>query len=442
MRRSWKALAGLSANRRGVLAIVSGTALGQASAVVLAPVLSRVYTPADFGVFTIVSGIVMTVGTVAALRFELAVPLPKKERDALALGFLGLLSALATTVIGTAVVAVAGDRIAAVFRQPALMPWLWLAPVTAGLIGVFIVLNQLAIRRRRYAAIGRRNVIQALSTVLIQIALGAAKLRPGGLLVGLGAGQAIGALSLLPGSGLRSNDARRGRSSACLKAMASRYRRFPLLLAPSGLINTAGLYVPVLLIAYFYGVQVAGWLGLTQRILALPVMLLGTAVSQVYLGELARASRGDRSAVAGLFRSATRRLSLVAGVCTVVLLIAGPWAFGLVFGPAWTQSGDYARALALSLGAQLIAVPVSMTLIVFERQWLQLSWDISRLVFTLGSVAGCHALGGSALASIWALAAASSAAYAASWLLSRATVRNGFCAAAPGPLVDRSVAAS
>jgi O-antigen/teichoic acid export membrane protein len=408
---------------RGMAFILGGTAGGQLLALISAPILTRVYAPSDFGIYTVISAIAITVGTCSALRFELAVPLPRDERDAYSLVTLGLLSAGATAVGGTIVVGLAGGVLVKHFDQPGLMPWLWLVPGTAAVLGVYMVLNQLAVRKRRYGAIGRRNLFQSIVLVLTQVGTGIAGFRTGGLVLGLAVGQAAGALSLLWGSGMRSDAARQGRQPRRLAAALWRYGRFPLVSSPSGLVNVMGLQMPVLFIAYHYGNEVAGWLGLSQRVLALPVALIGAAAAQVYLGELVNSSRlgGPRSL--SLFMMASRRLAGVGLVTVLVLLVAGPWLFRFVFGPQWVVSGQYAQALSLGVAAQLVASPLSQTLTAFERQYAQLIWDIARLVVVTGATGLCALVGGSALESMWCFGLASFAAYGASWLLSRQTLR-------------------
>ena len=413
----------LSPNRRGVLAILGGTAGGQALALVSAPVLSRLYSPSDFGLFTVLASLAAIVGTVAALRFELAVPLPERERDAQGLVALGLMSTGLTFVLTSVLAAAAGSHLARAFNQPHLMTWLWCVPVIAAVMGAYLVLNQLAVRQRRYGAIGRRNLLQAVAMVATQVAAGLTDLKAGGLVLGLGVGQATSAVSLVNGSGLFTGEAREGRQRHRLIQIARRYRRFPLLLAPSGLLNVLGLQLPVILIAYWYGGSTAGWLGLTQRVLSLPVMLVGTAIAQVYIAELARASRDDLTRASRLFVVASQRLLVFAGAAALVLMVVAPSLFGLIFGARWTTSGEYAQALAVGLAAQLVAVPVSQTLIVFERQTTQLGWDAGRLALTAGAVSVSHVLGGSALTSIWTYGVSSAVAYTGSWALSLQTIR-------------------
>lgn len=413
----------LTLSRRGVLAILAGTAGGQVVALLAAPVLTRLYTPEDFGIFTVLSAMAVTVGAMSALRFELAIPLPSREEDAFSLVSLGFLAAGGTAVVGTLTVAVTGEQIVRLFEQPRLMPWLWLVPVIGSVMGSYLVLNQLAIRQRRFGAIGRRTLAGTVATVTTQIAAGAGGLRAGGLILGLALGQLTGAVSLLRGSGLRGDKATAGRKLHNICRNAHRYRRFPWLLTPAGLLNVLGLQLPVLFIASWYGTQVAGWLGLTQRILAVPVSLIGLAIGQVYLAELARAALGNPQRARMLFSKASRALVTIGLIVAAVLIVAAPELFSFAFGTQWRVSGVYAQALSLGFAAQILAAPLSQTLIVYERQTMQLLWDMGRLVIVMASVAGTAATGASALTTMWSFSISSAFAYLASWLLTRDVLR-------------------
>lgn len=408
----------LSSNRRSVLSIFTGIAAGQLLALLAAPLLSRLYGPVDFGIFATCSAIVMTIGTVAALRLELAIPLPERDQDAYGLATLGLLSSTIVGLLCAAGILTFGDDVAAALAQPGLMPWLWLVPPGVAAVGYYAALNQLAIRKQRFVAIGRRSLLQSIALVVSQMSLGSAGLRPGGLVVGLTVGQVVSAASLLPGSGLRTPEARSARVRKPLLALLKRYRRFPLILGPSGLLNVLGLQLPVLLLAAWYGGSVAGWMGLTQRILAVPVTLIGTAVAQVYVSEIARAVRTDLPAAAKLFRRASVSLLLLSIPLLAGLLLLGPQLFSVVFGPEWKTSGQYAQALAVGLAAQLVAAPLSQTLIVLERQMLQLAFDIIRVVAIFVVILAVKLADGTALTAVWAAGVTLALTYVLLWALS------------------------
>lgn len=419
----------LGTGGRGVLSIATPTVGGQLLLLVTAPVLARLYGPADFGVFTVVATLATMLGAVAALRFEQAVPLPAREHDAYGLVALGLGAALLTGAAGTVVVAAAGDAVAAAFGQPRLRSWLWAVPPTAAAMGALLVLNQLAIRHRRYGAIGRRNLLQSVSMLLTQLGTGAAGLRPGGLVLGLGIGQVAGTLMLLPGARLGDPGVRRARGWRQLCDTAHRYRRFPLVLAPSGLLNALGLQLPVLLIALWYGDAVAGWLGLAQRVLAAPATLLGAAVAQVYLGEFARAARGDVERARSIFLRASRKLALIAVPAAAVVIVAAPSAFTVLFGAAWANGGAYAQALAVGTAAHFVASPLSQTVVVLGRPGRQFAWDAGRLLLVTGAVLGTALAGAPARYAVWAFGVAAAVAYAVSWLVSLRTVTDAARAA-------------
>ncbi|MEW2589380.1 oligosaccharide flippase family protein [Micromonospora aurantiaca] len=401
-----------------MLSIAAGSAGGQLLALAAVPLLARIYRPADFGHLAVVTALAVTLGTVAALRFEMAIPLPKRESDAQALVTLGLVAACGTGFVGAVAVLVAGGEVAWWFGQPELAPWLWVVPPSAAALGAVLVLNQLAVRHFRYATIGRRNLFQSLGVVFTQITAGVAGLRSGGLILGFGFGQVVAAAVLLRDARRRVQDGKADHEPRRLLAVARRYRRFPLLMAPSGLLNVLGTQLPVLLVAYWYGSTVAGWLGLTQRVVAMPVALVASAVAQVYLAEIARIAREQPAAGRRVFVRASRKLALVAGPSALAVVVAAPTLFSLVFGPQWRSSGGYAQAMAVFMAAQLVASPLSQTLIVFERQGLQLAWDAGRLLLVAGTVAVVASVGGSPLTAVWSFGIAGALSYGVGWLMS------------------------
>lgn len=417
-RHRWLRVPGGAAGR-GVLAITTGTAAAQLLTLAAGPVIARLYSPHDLGIYVIIAASSAILGAVASFRWEFAIPLGSNEIEAHSLVTLGMLSVLLSSILTTAVLLLLGREISGLMGNIELMPLLLLVPLVAAGQAAMKVLNQLAVRHRRYAAIGRRATLRSALVVSSQIGLGLVGMRAGGLSIGLGAGNAAGALSLLSGSGFGSADARRGRRVSSLRQCARHYMRFPLLLTPSSLLNVLGLQLPILLIAGFYGSSVAGWLGLTQTVLALPVALLGQSVAQVYLGEFSRSRReNEGETYKRLFRTASRNLLFVAAALIGCLLTLAPLLFPIAFGENWRNSGIYAQALALSLGLQLVAVPLSQTLVVMGRQGTQLLWDSSRLVLVGGSVAMCAMVGGSAYAAVWAYSLSSALAYLLLWYFS------------------------
>lgn len=412
----------LSSARKGFLAIAGASGAAQLVGLAGMPIISRLFSPEEFGPFAVVNAAVLPAAALASLRLELAIPLPD-ERQARALVSLGLRASvwfgLAWTVV--AGLAVTGAGVWSDGSWWSLVLWV---PVVAGLMGAFAVLNQYAVRHRAYGAIGRRNVLMAVSVVVLQIAAGFLDAGPHGLAAGLAGGQLVGVLSLR-----HSLRERLGAASAPTRAERAvtlrNHRTYPLLMAPAGVVNVLGLTAPLLLVASLFGQTVSGWLGMTQRVLTLPVALLGLALAQVYLGEFSAARREGRRDLERLFLRTSRRLGLAALVMALVVGLASPFAFPLVLGEQWGRSGTYAVALAAAMGVQMVASPLSQTVIVMGYPAFQAAWDVLRLLVCGGAVILSHRLGLEDASTVGVLGAAMCLTYLLSWLMSFWAVRMG-----------------
>ena len=67
---------------KNVLTLMSGTLIAQALPFFTSPILSRIYSPENFGVYGLFTSIVGVTAVLATGRYELAIMLPKKETDA------------------------------------------------------------------------------------------------------------------------------------------------------------------------------------------------------------------------------------------------------------------------------------------------------------------------------------------------------------------------
>lgn len=395
---------------RGLGAMLAGGAVGQGLVVLVSPVLTRLYTPADFGVFAVFTAVVTTVATVSTLRLEVALVLPEHDEDAAAVAWTGATAALVISLAVGAIGIVAAAPLSILFGAPALAGSWWLVAATTFAVAGFQLLSAWIIREQRYAALGIRNVAQGVGTAGSQLGLGALGAGATGLLIG----QALGYVSAVGGLTSRRGLLRQPRPTGTqMRDALSRYRRFPLVSSWSALLNVAGLQVPLLVISAAYGQIVVGLLGLTIRVISAPLVLLGRNVAQAFVGEASSNTRNRTGSLARQVRITTLAL-LAAGVLpTAALAGFGPSLFGLIFGLEWTEAGRYAQLLSVGFLAQLAVSPVSQTLLVLERQGAQLAWDVGRLVLTIGAPLCCAVLGASPAVAVATFSAALVISYAA-----------------------------
>jgi O-antigen/teichoic acid export membrane protein len=375
---------------RGIASIVTGSIAGQGLVILSYPLLTRLYSPAELGLLTVFTSVVGMVGVISAACLEPAIPIPPDDGDAADVAWAALAAVAGMTILTAVVGFLVAEPLAELLGVPSLAQYWWLVAATVFVLGAYMVLSEWMVRDRTYGALGRRNLFQGLGQVATQVGLGLAGVRPLGLLLGLGVGRALAMGGLVSRGGLLRQ---RRPTLAGLRAAVRRFRRFPLLAAPSALVNSAGLEMPLLLVSALYGDVRAGLLGLTIRVFSGPTAIIGQAVSQVYTGETGAALRSPTGELGRLLRGAVRRLLLLGAGPALLLVVAGPWMFGLIFGPTWTEGGEYARFLAVAYLAQFAVTPVSSTLFLLERQGQELVWGCLRLLLTAGGVAACGLLG-------------------------------------------------
>jgi O-antigen/teichoic acid export membrane protein len=375
---------------RSVAVMTAGTALGQGLVLASAPLLTRLYTPADFGVLAVYGSIVSLVAVVGALRYELAIALPEDDESAANLLLLALILVMLISLLAGLGVWLLADQLVRLVNTAALKPYLWLVPLGVLGTGIYEALTFWAVRKKAFTTIARTRFTQSAGQVLTQTILGLLKLGPVGLLLGQVVGKTggSGTLATLAWKHDRESIKRISASGMCRAAL--RYRRFPMLSSSTAVLNYSGLYLPPILLAAFYGPQVAGWFLLGQRVIGLPMMVVGKSVSDVYMGEAAQLVRTDPHALERLFTKTAKRLTLIGAPPLLVLGLIAPWVFALVFGEGWREAGVYAQLMAVAFLAQFVTTPLETTFAVTERQDLGLARHTIRLVLVVGSLSLAH----------------------------------------------------
>lgn len=407
---------------RDAMRVGGGAVAGQLVVLLAMPLVTRLYTPAEFGILAVYTSVVFIAFAVAALRYEVAIPLPTKDGTAAGVVIAATGSVLVVGGVAALAVYLAGDRFVRAVNAPELGPYLWLIPVGIVGGGIYRVLSHWAVRRKAFDVIARTKVSQSVAMVLAQLGFGVAGAGPAGLIVGDIAGRAGGSGALFVRM-RRDGRLFKAVSPARVGVAARRYMRFPLYSSGSALLNSAALQVPALLVAGIYGVQVAGYFSLSQRVVSLPSWLVGQAVNQVYLGEAAEMARDRPGRLWELYMKLSTYLSLAGVAIAVGIAALSPWAFPFVFGSEWAEAGTYAQLLVLSFVGQFVVAPVSLTLSILEKQRAQLAWDAGRFLAVVAVFETCRRVDAAPEMAVLAYSAVLLIGYVVLWFMSLASVK-------------------
>lgn len=365
---------------RGMAMLSSGMIAGRIIGLVAIPILTRIYDPSDFGAMAVYTALVTLLAPFMALRFPVAIPLPKSDQLAVSLVALSIVLTFVTGMIVTIVLWLAAPRLLPTISMEALIPYWWIVALGAVGSAFYDIFTNWATRRKNYKLVARTSVMQSFSGSAVKVALGFIWAGPLGLLLGQ-------ILSLGGGSGsillhYRKEFARLGHRLRMFKA-AVLYQSFALYRLPAQALLAAATQAPVLLIAWQYDANLVGQFGLATTLIAVPTALLINGLSKAFYAEVAALGLRRIDQVREITFHTMKRLALIGLPVAGFLFFFGQEVSMIAFGDRWSQAGRFAEILAIYLFAGFVSAPVMRLLDLLREQWLLLLINALRLVIVL-----------------------------------------------------------
>lgn len=390
---------------RATMTIVAGAGAAQLIVIASSPVLTRLYSPADYGIYSVATSILI-LSWVTCLRYEFAIPLPKDDLVAANLVGLSLLANVGMSVATGVVLLLLGPWLLGLFGASALSPYIVLLALAQFGHGVASVFINWAVRTKNFGEIGVNRLTGSGALVAVQVGLGFVGFGALGLVLGAVAGNIAGSPRLAHAAWRTHAAAFRRVTWAGIATVANRYRRFPIFSSGSALLGNLGLRAPLLLLVAFYGTEAGGQYALAERVCYLPLTLIAGAVGQVFMADGARLAREQPGELRRFFRKTTLSLALLAIGPAVIIAVAAPLLAGSVFGEKWTEAGLLIAILVPMFYVAFIFTSTGDVLYVVERQGLHLVREVLRLGFLGGSIALAAAMDLSTFAAVGLLSAA------------------------------------
>ncbi|WP_448197307.1 oligosaccharide flippase family protein [Pseudomonas putida] len=341
--------------------------------------LVRLYTPADLGEFSVWLSFATIAAVAVTGRYEMAIFNCDAQDNIHALLKLIVVIAVCSSllIIGAALLwGVVFDGL------PSVISGFWLALIVVIFgMGINKVVLSLLTYQQKFNKLGVSRVSLAACIAVAQVSAALISQDVSGLIYGqvLGVITATGLSLLWISSGWLKDSA--SSSWQSVRDSASQHKNFPKFSLPADLLNTAASQLPVIFIASRFGSEPAGWFALTLKMMGAPISLLAASVLDVFKEQ---ASRDYRSAgnCRRIFLKTFGLLAALAIVPFAIFALVGEWAFALVFGPEWAESGRYAVLLIPLFFMRFVISPLSYTIYIAQKQKLDLLWQVVLLLLT------------------------------------------------------------
>ncbi len=375
---------------RNVLTLMTGTTIAQAIPIAISPILTRIYTPEDFGIFALYMSIASILSLIATGRYELAIMLPTKDKDAVNIVALSLLISFFVSFIALLIVSVFNTQITSLLGNSDISSWLYFIPLTVLLTGIYQSFNYWSNRKKEYKRLATSKVIQSTTTATSNLSMGFAGLGSSGLVLAMVLGQGVVASFLAQRVYNKDKSIIKDINKIKILIMLKRYKKLPIVNLPNALIDGIRLSSISILIAKNFTTASLGQFSLAWKIVQTPTALIGGSLSQVFFQKIATAKKADLYFIVKKFLFKSTLISLP---IFLFIYIFAEDIFAIVFGQEWRLAGEIASILSPWLFFNFLTVPMANVFIVLNRQEIILLVSLFYMLIPITILLTLHQFG-------------------------------------------------
>lgn len=368
---------------KNISIVLTGTVIAQLIGLAAMPLLTRLYSPEDFGRYQVYVSTLNVLLVIVAFRYEFGLFSAKNETTFRHLIALVLRISLSTSAVTALVIWFGYDLLKD--RLGGLSSILFLLAPAMLVGGFYQALSIFPIRSREYGLSAKSKLSQSVGFVGASLGFALGPFSAVGMVVADIVGRLVGTATIIGNKRsllrvLLSSPPRRA-----LRIEAVENRQFPLLTFPGTFLSALVGLIPTLAFAQLFGNAVIGQYALVERFVLLPVGIIAVAVGQVFTGDFASEIRDQPEKAYASFKRVVLTLMSLGLPASVAGFFILPFAVPLVFGHQWALAGELAAwAMPVALST-FVAAPVHMTLVVSHNTHLQLRWEIGRFLLMLAA---------------------------------------------------------
>ncbi len=352
---------------RNVLTLMTGTMIAQVLPIAVSPILTRVYSPQEFGVMAFYMAVSGVISIVATARYELAIVLPKSEECAINVVALSMVITAGMSLFVLLFFLSFSSYIVRFFGKPEISHLLYFLPFSILFNGVYQSLNYWANRKKQYRRMATSRVIQSIGGAGMQLTIGlSGGLGSSGLIIGSLTGQILATLLLARLTFREDRSLLNLITSSKVKEMALQYINHPKYLIITHGISAVYEQIPVLFISKFFSLADAGHFTLAFRMVNMPSALIANSVGDVFrqraTEDFHKYGRFDE-----VFKKTVTKIAFLGLPFFFIFFFFAEDIITLVFSEKWKFAGQYAKILAVSAYFGFVFTPIDKSALIRNK---------------------------------------------------------------------------
>lgn len=344
---------------RNVFTLMTGTVIAQVIPIAISPILTRIYTPEDFGVFALFISIVGMMAMIVSGKYELAILLPRYEKDAFNLFMLAVFIVFIMFILY-----VIGVTIGYFLYSFSLL--YFLLPFAVVFMGLNTIFDKFNNRIKNYKLMSYQRLIKSTIESIVSLGFMFFLHSHLGSVWGFVLGYLVSTTTMMIINYYRFKENSLSYSFLKMKVLSKKYQNFPKFNMPHALLNTFSTNIPIFLVPFLFENAILGFYAFGLKIVQAPFALLSMALFNVLSQKMAYEFQEKRS-IKLLFINMLKKLSFIA-LSTLPLFLFAPDIFAFVFGKEWVEAGEYIQVLAPYILLSFIASPFAGIPLLYNAQ--------------------------------------------------------------------------
>jgi O-antigen/teichoic acid export membrane protein len=367
--------------------LFSGSVISQLVSFAIIPILTRFYSPEEFGDLTLFTTIIMVVGAFLTMRYSLAIVLESDSTKAMNLVVLSFIINLSICIVLFLIIVLFKKQISDLFNINTNALWLYLIPPVCFVSGLIETITYWLNGKQQYKKISTNRMITSSLSGIYKLGHPFIKLFSGnGMIIGHTFGLLAGlfhALTSLISVSYRIR--REDIQMSEIKGVARKYKNFAFYSTPAGLLNMLGNHIPVFLISVLIGSEMNGYFGNAYKLAYLPLGIVSYSIGQVFYERLSKLK--ERTAVSISFSfDIFKKMFSFALFPIAMLTVFGDLIVTHILGEKWQMTGTFVQILLPFYFALYLNSPFAAAFEVFGKQKSEMFFSLLFLVTNTASL--------------------------------------------------------
>lgn len=367
---------GDSAYKKNILLMSGGRVVAQLIPILITPIITRIYSPEEFGLFAVFLTIASFIAMISNGRYCLAILLPKKKINAQRLVLISIIFTSIVSLLFVVLVWIFKNQFLSLFNIQKLDGHLSLFFLTILFIGFHEALYYYFLREKRYKKIAIFAIIQAITMISVRLILGLMGNTNTGLIVSYLSGYSISTVLLLSNLDFKFNiKFTRGN----FKKLIIRYISFLKYSLFSDSLSVLASTSPNVLINKVFGSTSAGYFSLSEKVLGSPIWFVTSSVSDVFKQEFSEQNRRGKDCKI-LFLKTFKTLLFVGLIPFTFIFILSPYVIPPLLGEVWSPVGEYIRIFSIMYYSSFVVNPLKSVAYLIKKQQYMIVFELLKLI--------------------------------------------------------------